>query len=86
MVNRKNIRERGKLQLSKYFQNLKEGDKVSVTREISLVSKFPKRLQGKTGVIGGKRGKAYLVKIKDQKKEKVFLIEPIHLKKIKTTK
>lgn len=86
MVNRKNIRERGKLQLSKYFQNLKEGDKVSVIRERSLVSKFPERLQGRTGIIEGRRGKAYLVKIKDQKKEKVFLIEPIHLKKIKTTK
>ena len=38
MVNRKNVRERGKLKLSRYFQNLKKGDFVSVLRERALVS------------------------------------------------
>ena len=83
MVNRKNVRERGKLKLSRYFQNLKKGDFVSVLRERALVSGFPKRLQGRTGVVEEKRGKAYIIKIKDQNKEKKFLIKPIHLKKIK---
>ncbi len=84
MVKKKSIRTRGKLQLSKYFQELKEGDSVSVAREWSMNSNFPERLQGRAGVIEGKRGKAYMVKIKDQNKEKRFLITPIHLKKIKT--
>lgn len=84
MVRRKKVRTRGKLQLSKYFQELKEGDKVAVVRERAIKSSFPGRMQGKTGVIEGKRGKAHLVKIKDQSKEKILLIEPIHLKKIKT--
>jgi ribosomal protein L21E len=43
-------------------------------------------LQGKTGVVESKRGKAYVIRIKDQNKEKRFLIEPIHLKKIKPPK
>ncbi|MFQ5531408.1 MAG: 50S ribosomal protein L21e [Candidatus Nanoarchaeia archaeon] len=83
MVKRKLVRTRGKLKLSKWFQELKEGDSVSVVREVSINSNFPKRLQGRTGKIEGKRGKTYIVKIKDQDKEKKFLIQPIHLKKIK---
>ena len=83
MVKRKDIRTRGKIQLSKYFQELKKGDFVSVIKEPAISSNFPKRFQGRTGSIEGKRGKTYIVKIKDQNKEKKFLIEPIHLKKIK---
>ena len=84
MSKRKKIRTRGKLQLSRYFQELNKGDSVAIVREPAVQSSFPKRLQGKTGKIEGSRGKAYIVKIKDQDKEKRFLIEPIHLKKIKT--
>ena len=51
MVNRKGIRTRGKLQLSRYFQNLKKGDYVAVLKERSVDSSFPERLQGRTGVI-----------------------------------
>lgn len=80
---KKSIREKGKISFSRYFQNFKAGDKVSVVREVSLKSNFPERLQGRTGTIENRRGKVYLVKIKDQEKEKRFLIEPIHLKKIK---
>jgi len=85
MVKRKPVRTRGKLRLSKYFQELKEGDSVSVVRDISVGANFPERLQGRTGVVSGKRGNAYVVKIKDQTKEKTFIVPPIHLKKIKTT-
>ena len=83
MVNKKPIRTRGKLQLSRYFQELKEGDFVAISREPAIPSNFPKRLQGITGIVEGRRGKAYIIKIKDGNKEKRILIEPIHLKKIK---
>ena len=82
MVRRKSVRTRGKLRLSEYFKELKEGDNVAVARERSAVGSFPKRLQGRTGTIKNKRGKAYVVEIKDQSKSKEFLIAPIHLKKI----
>jgi large subunit ribosomal protein L21e len=81
----KKTRKKGKLELSKYFQKLEKGDIVSVVREQSVRSSFPERFQGRTGVIIGKRGKSYIVNIKDQNKEKKFLIEAIHLKKLKTT-
>jgi len=86
MVNKKPVRTRGKLQLSRYFQELNEGDFVAISREQSIPINFEKRLQGVTGIVEGKRGKAYIVKIKDGNKEKKILIEPIHLKKIKQIK
>ncbi len=86
MVNKKPIRTRGKLQLSRYFQELNKGDFVAISREKTVAAVFQKRLQGITGIVEGKRGKVYIVKIKDGNKEKTILIEPIHLKKIKQIK
>jgi len=86
MVNRKPVRTRGKLQLSRYFQELNEGDFVAISREPAISSSFPKRLQGITGIVEGRKGKVYIVKIKDGNEEKRILIEPIHLKKIKQIK
>lgn len=83
MVKRKKIRTRGKIQLSRYFQSLKEGDRVAVIKEHSVDSVFPERLQGRTGVVAGKRGRAYIIKMMDHDKEKKFIIESIHLRKIK---
>lgn len=83
MVKRKPVRTRGKLQLSKYFQEFNEGDNVAVIRERSLSVNFPERLQGRTGKVSGKRGKAYIILLNDQEKEKTFIIEPAHLKKLK---
>jgi ribosomal protein L21E len=57
-----------------------------LVREVSLDANFPERLQGRTGVVIGKRGRSYLVKLKDQNKEKEYLIEAIHLKKIEGNK
>lgn len=82
-MKRKPIRTRGKVQLSRYFQEFKEGDYVAVVREISLQPSFPNQIQGRTGVVESKRGKAFMIKMKDMNKEKRYLIEPIHLKKIK---
>ena len=83
MGRKKKVRTRGKVSLSRYFQKLKVGDSVAVVKEKAVRSSFPKRLQGRTGVVESERGRAFLVKIKDIGKEKRFLIEPIHLKKIK---
>jgi len=86
MVRKKKIRTRGKVQLSRYFQKLNEGDFVAVVKEPSVQANFPERMQGRTGVVEGKRGMAYIIKVKDREKEKKFLIAPIHLKKIKIQK
>jgi len=83
MTMKKKVREKGKLKLSRYFQKLKEGDNVAVLIDHSLKLNFPERLQGRSGKIKGQRGRSYMVSIKDQTKEKDFLIAPIHLKKLK---
>jgi len=83
MLRRKRIRTRGKLSLGRYFQELKEGDKVCLVRELSMKGDFPARMQGKTGVIVGKRGRSYVVDVMDYNEKKTYLIRPIHLKKLK---
>ena len=85
MAKKKKIKTRGKLQLSRYFQVFHEGDSVAVVEEKAVQSSFPGRIQGRTGIVEEKRGKAYMIKIKDGNMEKKFLIEPVHLKKIMIT-
>ena len=80
MVRRKSVRERGKIRFSEYFKSLKEGDRVAVKAERSISNNLPKRIQGRTGVITGKRGRSYIVSLKELNKEKTFIIHPIHLK------
>lgn len=83
MIKRKNIRERGKIRLSKYFQKFKHGERVAVKKELALQPKFPKKLQGRSGVVSSKRGNSYIVKINDLNKEKTYIIHPVHLRKLK---
>ncbi len=83
MSKRKNIRERGKISFSRAFQELNKGDSVAIVKEQSVKSSFPKRMQGRTGKIEEKRGKSFIINVKDLKKEKKFIINPVHLKKIK---
>ncbi len=82
MLKRKRIREKGKIKLSRYFQNLKEGDKVSIVRDLSVKAGFPKSIQGRTGEVEGKRGNCYIIKVKTGKADKKFIIHPVHLKRV----
>jgi ribosomal protein L21E len=83
MVRQKNVREKGKIKLSDYFREFKEGDRVAVVSELAVQPKFPKKLQGRSGVVSGKRGNSYIVKINDLNKQKRYIIHPVHLKKLK---
>ncbi|MBR9705853.1 50S ribosomal protein L21e [Candidatus Pacearchaeota archaeon] len=80
---RKKIRDKGKIKFSRYFQDFKEGDRVAVIRELSVNPKFPKKLQGRSGVVKNKRGNSYMVDINDIKKKKTYVIHPVHLIKLK---
>ena len=83
MIKRKKQREHGKIKLSRYFQDFKKGDRVAVIRELALQPKFPKTLQGRSGVVETKKGKSYIVKIKDLNKEKTYIIHPVHLRRLR---
>ncbi len=83
MLKRKSVRTGGKIKLSEYFKELKDGDRVAIVREHALQPRFPKRIQGRTGVVIGKRGEAYIIRLKDGNKEKIHIIKAVHLKKLK---
>jgi len=80
-MRKKKSKVKGKM--SRIFQKLEEGDRVILSREISVNANFPLKFQGKSGVVVGKKGGAYIVKIRDNKKDKLFIVNPINLKKQK---
>lgn len=78
---KKEIRERGKISISRFMQSFKAGQKVHLDIEPSIhKGDYPTRFIGATGTVKGKRGKCYEVTIKDGGKEKMLIIHPIHLK------
>ena len=78
----KNIREKGKISLTRYFQDFKNGERVYLVMEPSLhQGRYHPRFYGKSGVIVGKRGKCYEVKIKDINMIKTIIAHPVHLKR-----
>ena len=79
----KKIREKGKIKFSRAFQEFEKGDRVSVDMEKAHQPRFPHTIQGRTGVVKEKRGRCFLIEIKDLNKEKEYIINPLHLKKIK---
>ena len=83
MSKSKRIESKGKPGLSRYFKEFQEGERAAIVKEPSVDSRFPMRLQGITGIVKGKKGRSYILEIKDKNKKKEILIEPIHLKKIK---
>jgi len=83
MIKRKRQRTHGKIKFSRYFQDFEKGERVSVVSELALQPSFPKKLQGRSGIVDGKKGSHYIVKIKDLNKEKTYLIHPVHLKRLK---
>ncbi len=83
MLSHKQVKERGKLSFTRYFQEFKPGESVAVVRELSVPFGYSTRIQGKTGKVISKRGSAYYIEVYDMNKAKRYLIKPIHLKRIK---
>lgn len=74
--------EKGKLSIRKFTQSFKLGDKVLLKAEpIYQKAMYFPRFHGKTGTVQKKQGNCYIIKIKDQNKEKLLTIHPIHLTK-----
>ena len=68
--------------ISKHLKEFKPGEYVAIVRDGSVPSAFPKQIQGLTGTILSKRGRAYVVALKDKHKEKKYIVKPAHLKKL----
>ena len=77
------VKARERLPITKYLQELKVGSKVVIKPNPSSHKGMPfKRFFGRTGTVMDKKGKSYIIKIKDGKKEKNIVSRPEHLKAI----
>ncbi len=78
------IREKGKIPLSKYFQAFAAGDRVNLCLNSSVKKgQFFRRFHGFTGAVtGARKGTCYEIKIHDKNKEKTLYVHPIHLVKV----
>jgi len=76
------FREKGKISLSRFFQEFKEGELVDLKiSPIVQAGRFFRRFHGMSGVVMGKRGFCYEVKINDCGKEKLLMVHPMHMHK-----
>ena len=73
---------RTKVTIRRFVQQFKEGEKVIIKPEPSVQKGVPhRRFIGKQGEIIGKRGKAYIIQVKDGGKLKQVISLPVHLRK-----
>jgi large subunit ribosomal protein L21e len=74
---------REKTPITKYLEEFKIGSKVVIKPNPSSLKGRPfKRFFGRPGIVMSKRGKSYIIKIIDGKKEKNIIARPEHLKAI----
>lgn len=79
----KAARAKGKISVTKYFQELHQGDNVVLCAESSVhEGLYHPRFHGKQGEVAGKQGACYYVQILDGGKGKKLLVHPIHLVKV----
>ncbi len=80
---KKDVRSRGKISLQRYFQPYKEGDIVCLVGEPAVQKgMFHSRYWGARGVVQAKRGQCYEIAVMDRTLKKLFIIHPIHLRKL----
>lgn len=74
-------RERGKSTLSNILRKYKVEDKVLIKIDPSMQKGMPhRRYHGKLGTITGKRGRAYVIDVKQGNAVKEMIVRPEHLK------
>ncbi|MBI3050892.1 50S ribosomal protein L21e [Candidatus Woesearchaeota archaeon] len=74
---------RGKYPLRALTQSLKAGDRVVFSAEPSYHNGlFFRRFRGKTGLVVGKRGRCCEVSVSDGGKEKLVIVNPVHLARL----
>jgi large subunit ribosomal protein L21e len=80
---KKNVRARGKMSLTRFFQTFKLGERVILNADSGFQKGmyFP-RFHGKTAIVSKKLGTCYELKFNDQGKLKTLIVHPVHLKKI----
>ncbi|MCW4055150.1 MAG: 50S ribosomal protein L21e [Candidatus Bathyarchaeota archaeon] len=81
---RRRVRERGKTGLSKVLREYALGDRVLVRINPSIHKGMPhRRFHGKIGVVGERRGRAYVVNVSQGNAVKEIIVRPEHLEPVK---
>ncbi len=69
--------------INEFLKRFEVGDRVVIKINSSSLNGMPfRRFYGLSGEVIGKRGRAYILKIKDGDKVKTIISTPEHLKKI----
>jgi large subunit ribosomal protein L21e len=78
---KRGVRER--TTVNKILQEFKKGSKVVIKIDPSSVKGRPfRRFQGKMGTVSGKRGSSYIIRVKDNNKDKEIIAAPRHLRSV----
>lgn len=81
-VMQKRARDRGLSPLTRAFQKFDVGEKASVSLDPSIHKGQPHvRFHGRTGVVVGSQGNAYMLEVRDGGKTKRIIVRPEHLRK-----
>ncbi len=81
---RRGVREKGKTGLSKILREYALGDRVLVRINPSIHKGMPhRRFHGRIGVVGEKRGRAYVVNVSQGDAVKEIIVRPEHLEPVK---
>ncbi len=76
-------RQRGKVGVSRYFNEFKPGEKVMLQAEPSVhKGLYFSRFHGKSGTMGARRGECYEIFVRDQGKEKTIIAHPAHIRRL----
>lgn len=79
----KSIKEKGKMSLTRFFQEFNEGERVVFKAESSYQKgMYMPRFHGKNGMVNKKIGRCYEIVFKDSNKQKKAIVHPVHLKKM----
>ncbi len=77
---RKRVRRRGLIPVTRYLQEFSVGEKVHIKIEPSVHRGMPHpRFHGLTGTVVGRRGRAYVVEVRDGDAVKQIIAHPVHL-------
>ena len=74
--------EKGRSSLSNQIKDFEEGEKAVIKIDPSVQNSMPHpKYQGQVGVIKGKQGRSYKIEVKNERKKKILIAHPAHLKK-----
>ncbi len=78
----KRVRDKGMTPITHEFRTFEVGEKVNINVDPGVHYGMPnRRFQGKTGVVKGSQGRAFVVAVRDGDKMKTVISRPEHLQK-----